>query len=305
MELPEPISAQKFADSVGGTLYGDGSLHIRGANEIHKVRTGDVTFVDHEKYYRRSLESEASVILIDQKEEVPEGKAIIVVEDPFRAYDDLVKKHRPLPVLRESVSAEAEIHSSAVIEPGVVIGDHVSIGAHSHIQANTVLHDYVTIGKNVRIQAGSILGTDAYYFKKKDNGSYEKWTTGGRVVIADEVDIGAGCTINRGVSGDTIIGRGSKLDCQVHLGHGVVIGKHCLLAGQVGIGGKTIVEDKVIIYGQVGIAQSLHIGEEAVILAKSGVSKDLEGGNTYFGSPAGEVREKYRELATLRNMMQK
>ena len=302
MELPEPISAVEFAEQIGGDLYGDCSLEIKGVNEIHKVRPGDLMFVDHEKYYKKALQSDATIILIDQKVEVPEGKAIIVHDEPFKAYDKLVKEHRPFPVLEQRISPKAEIHHKAVIEPGVVIGGHVEIGADTHIEANTVIHDYTVIGNNVRIQAGCIIGTDAFYFKKQEDGRYDKWTTGGRVVIEDEVDIGSGCTINRGVSGDTVIGRGSKLDCQVHIGHGVVIGKNCLLAGQVGIGGKTVVGDRVVMYGQVGVAQSLNIGDDVVLLAKSGVSKDLEAGKTYFGAPAGEVRSKFRELATLKRL---
>jgi len=157
------------------------------------------------------------------------------------------------------------------------------------------------IGKKVVIQAGAIIGTDAFYFKKSEEG-YTPWRSGGRVIIEDDVQIGAGCTINKGVSGDTVIGEGSKLDCQVHIAHGVVLGKNCLLAAQVGIAGKTIVGDNCTFYGQSGIAQSLVIGDGVTLLAKTGVSKDLEGGKTYFGIPAAEAREKYKELAALRQL---
>ncbi|HHS96168.1 MAG TPA: UDP-3-O-(3-hydroxymyristoyl)glucosamine N-acyltransferase, partial [Phaeodactylibacter sp.] len=142
-------------------------------------------------------------------------------------------------------------------------------------------------------------GTDAFYFKSNPDG-YTKWRSGGRVIIEDRVDIGAGCTINKGVSGDTIIGEGSKLDGQVHIGHGVVVGKNCLFAAQVGIGGKTTIGDGVILYGQVGVIQNIHIGDKAIVLAKAGVSKSLEGGKTYFGAPAEEARKYYRMLAALR-----
>ena len=148
-------------------------------------------------------------------------------------------------------------------------------------------------------QAGTVIGTDAFYFKRHPD-RYDKWHTCGRVIIEDHVDIGAGCTINRGVSGDTVIGAGSKLDCLIHIGHGAVLGKRCLLAGQVGVGGKAILEDGVVLYGQVGVAHGVRIGAGAVVSAKSGVSKDLEGGKTYFGAPAEEIRVKQREMATLR-----
>ena len=137
-------------------------------------------------------------------------------------------------------------------------------------------------------------------FHKKTDEGFIQWRSGGRTILHDNVRVGAGSTLNKGVSGDTIVHEGTKIDCQVHLGHGVVIGKNCLLAAQVGIGGKTIVGDQCVFYGQVGIAQNLTIGDNVIILAKSGVSKSLAGGKTYFGIPAEEVSKKYREMAAVR-----
>ena len=180
----------------------------------------------------------------------------------------------------------------------------MQIGANSYIAANTVIAPHTIIGENVIIQQNCTIGSTAFYFKKKEE-KYHAWRSGGSVIIENDVQIGAGCTIAQGVSGDTIIGEGTKLDCQIHIGHGVIIGKNCLLAAQVGIGGKTIVEDNVIMYGQVGVAQNLRIGKGAVILAKSGVSKDLEPNNTYFGYPASNAREQYKMLAILRSFLKK
>ena len=242
------------------------------------------------------------MILLNEAAECPPGKVILVVENPFEAYDSLVRAYRHFDPLTAFVSHRTTIHPTAIIEPGVVIGAHVTIGAHSYIQANAYLGEYTQIGEHVIIGPGAIIGSDAFYFKKHPDGSFQKWRSGGRVVIHDHVDIGAGCTINKGVSGDTIIGEGSKLDCQIHIGHGAVIGKHCLLAAQVGIGGKTIVGDHVVMYGQAGVAQAIHIGAGAQISAKAGVSKSLEGGKSYFGIPAAEASQKYRELAALRQL---
>jgi UDP-3-O-[3-hydroxymyristoyl] glucosamine N-acyltransferase len=242
------------------------------------------------------------VLLLNAPAECPPGKVILIVENPFEAYDSLIQEYRPFEPLREAISAKAEIHPSAIIEPGVIIAANVRIGANSYIQANAYIGEYTTIGENCVIGPGALIGPDAFYFKKLPDGSFKKWRSGGRVLIEDRVDIGAGCTIAKGVSGDTIIGAGSKLDCQIHIGHGAVIGKNCLFAGQVGIGGKTVVEDNVVLYGQVGVAQALHIGQGAVVTAKSGVSKDLDGGKAYFGIPAEEARGKYRELAALRQL---
>ena len=120
------------------------------------------------------------------------------------------------------------------------------------------------------------------------------------MIIENDVEVGACCTINKGVSGDTIIGEGTKMDCQIHIAHGVVVGKRCLFAAQVGIGGKTIIGDEVVLYGQVGIIHNLVIGDNVIVLAGAGVNKNLESGKAYFGSPASEARAKYKELAALK-----
>jgi UDP-3-O-[3-hydroxymyristoyl] glucosamine N-acyltransferase len=302
MQFREPISVQSIAAQFGGIILGDAEQMATGINEIHKVCHGDITFSDVPKYFERSLKSEASIILLNAEANCPAGKTIIVVEDPFLVYDTLVRRHRPIQPLSAQIHESAQIHPSVTLEPGVTIGPNVVIEANSYIHANAYIGEYTRIGSHVVIGVGAVIGTDAFYFKKKADGAYQKWRSGGRVLIRDHVDIGAGCTINKGVSGDTIIGEGTKIDCQVHIGHGAVVGKNCLLAAQVGIAGKTIIGDGVVLYGQVGIAQGLEIGAGAVVLAKSGVSKSLEGGKTYFGTPADEMRQRYKELATLRQV---
>ena len=198
----------------------------------------------------------------------------------------------------------AIVHPSAVLEPNVTIGPKVRVGPYTYIQSNVYIGADTQIGERVKIQAGSVIGTDAFYFKRYPD-SYKKWHSGGRVIIEDHVDIGANCTINRGVSGDTVIGEGSKLDCLVHIGHGVEIGKHCIIAAQVGIGGKAIIGDEVILYGQVGVAAKMHIGSKTIVAAKSGVSKHLAGGQTYFGIPAEEIRKHHKRQAILRRIANK
>lgn len=302
MTFPQPVPVLELARRFGARLLGDETLEATGINEIHKVEPGDIAFSDAPKYFQKTLDSAATIILLNAPAECPPGKAILVVENPFEVYDSIIREYRPVEPLSAPLSHRAEIHPTAILEPGVIVAHNVVIGAHAHIQANTYIGEYTRIGKEVIIGPNCTIGSDAFYFKKHPDGSFQKWRSGGRVIIGDRVDIGAGCTINKGVSGDTIIGEGSKLDCQIHLGHGVVIGKNCLLAAQVGIGGKTVLEDNVVLYGQVGVVQAVHIGKGAVVLAGAGVSKSLEGGKTYFGSPAEEVREKYKELAALRQL---
>lgn len=300
MKFPQPIPVREIARRFNAQILGDDTLSATGINEIHKVEPGDVAFSDAPKYFQKTLDSAATVILLNAAAECPAGKAILVVSNPFEVYDTLIREYRPFEPLTVPVSPRAVIHPTAILEPGVVVAANVAIGARTYIQANTYIGEYTHIGDDVIIGPNSIIGSDAFYYKKHPDGSFQKWRSGGRVIIEDRVDIGAGCTINKGVSGDTVIGAGSKLDCQIHIGHGTVIGKNCLFAAQVGIGGKTVIEDNVVLYGQVGVIQAVRIGKGAVVLAGAGVSKSLEGGKTYFGSPAEDVREKYKELAALR-----
>ena len=301
MNFDQPIPIKEIASKYKLKVIGNTSLLATGINEIHKVRSGDITFVDYEKYYSKSLNSSATIIIIDKEVECPEGKALMVCDNPFLVYDDIIRSHRPFIPLTSQIHPSAEIDPTANIEPNVIIGPHVQIGAKSYIQAGAIIHEHCIIGDQVIIQSGAIIGTDAFYFQKKE-GQYKKWRSGGRVLIKDAADIGPGCTINRGVSGDTIIGEGTKLDSQVHIGHGVVIGKNCLIAAQTGIAGKSSVGDNCVVYGQVGIAQDAHVGDGAILLAKSGVSKNIPGGKTYYGVPVDEVRTMYKQLAALRQL---
>jgi UDP-3-O-[3-hydroxymyristoyl] glucosamine N-acyltransferase len=299
MQFEQPLPLQYFVEKYGLTVMGNKDIMVTGINEIHKVVHGNITFVDAEKYYAKSVNSAASVIIIDKMTDFPEGKALMICAEPFDVYNQIVLDFRPFRPLERDNPPRINTGVNTIIEPGVIIGHNVKIGDNVYIQAGSYIGNDTQIGDNVIIQAGALIGTDAFYFKKTNN-KYIKWNSCGRVVIHDDVVIGAGCTINKGVSGDTIIGEGTKLDSQIHIGHGAVLGKNCLLAAQVGVAGKTIVGDNVVMYGQVGIAQNLTIGDNAVILAKSGVSKNLEGNKVYFGAPAEEAREKYKEIAKLR-----
>ncbi len=301
MNFDIPVSVREIASWIGAEIAGDENLLVQGINEIHKVRKGDITFVDHPKYFNVSLQSAASVIIIPQVVDCPPGKALLVVEKPFVAYEHIVNRYRPWTALNTEAREEYHVDPTSIIEPGAIIGQHVRIGKNCHIHAGVVIRPYTYIGDRVSIHSGAIIGTHAFYFKKWPEG-YQAWTGCGRVIIEDDVWIGSGTTIAQGVSGDTIIGAGTKIDCQVMIGHGVVIGKNCLIAAQVGIAGKTILGDWVTLYGQVGIAQNLQIGDRVVVHAQSGVMTDLDEGHAYFGYPAAETRSKFREIATLKNM---
>ncbi len=302
MDFNQSISIIEVAQWIGAEMIGNKDLMATGINEIHKVRQGDVTFVDHPKYFKASLSSAASAIIVPSAMECPAGKVLMVVDTPFKAYENIVRRFRSFTPIKYGNHEGQEIDPTAIIEEGAIIGPDVRIGKDSYIQSGAIVRPYTTIGDRVVIHSGAIIGAQAFYFKKWTEG-YEAWTGCGRVIIEDDVWIGSGTTIAQGVSGDTIIGAGTKIDCQVVIGHGAVIGKHCLIAAQAGIAGKTIVGDWCVIYGQAGLTQNLTIGDRTTILAQSGVMKDLEGGKSYFGSPAEEAKAKYKEMVALKNLI--
>lgn len=193
------------------------------------------------------------------------------------------------------------IGKGTVIQPGVFVGNHVTIGEDCLIHPNVIIYDHTIIGDRVTVHSGTVLGADAFYYKNRPE-AYDQLKSSGRVVVQNDVHLGALCTIDKGVSGDTIIGAGTKIDNQVHVGHDTSIGSKCLIAAQTGIAGCVVIQDQVTIWGQVGITSAITIGKGAVIYAQSGVSKSLEGNKTYYGTPAEEFRKKYKEMAAIRQI---
>lgn len=286
---------------LGCSYIGDPDHTVAGINEIHKVEHGDLVFVDHPKYYDKALESAATTILINKKVECPEGKGLLISETPFDDFNRLTTFFNPFKEWKMEIDPSAEIGEDTLIHPGAVIGPGVKIGKRCIIHSGTVIYDDAQIGDDVIIHANAVIGANAFYYKKKDSG-YDRMHTCGRVVIKDRVELGACVTIDRGVTGDTIIGEGCKFDNHVHIGHDSEIGKNCLFAAQVGVSGCVWIEDGVTLWGQVGVPSDLRIGENAIVLGQSGLTKSVAGNKTYFGSPAGEVRDKFKEIAMIRKL---
>ncbi|WP_314280737.1 UDP-3-O-(3-hydroxymyristoyl)glucosamine N-acyltransferase [Capnocytophaga leadbetteri] len=302
MRFPQPYTLKQIATIINAKYIGDDDFSVLGMNEIHVVQSGDIVFVDHPKYYDKALQSKATIVLINKEVECPEGKALLISDDPFRDFNKLTDFFKPFVKAFSLVAPTAVIGKNTIIQPGAFIGNNVKIGKNCLIHSNVSVYDDCVIGDNVTIHAGTVLGADAFYYKKRPEG-FDKLKSGGRVVIEDNVDLGALCTIDRGVTGDTTIKKGTKIDNQVHIGHDTVVGEKCLIASQTGIAGCVVIEDEVTIWGQVGMTSGITIGKKAVILAQSGVSKSLEGNQTYFGYPAGEAREKYREMSALKQLI--
>lgn len=301
MKFPKIHTLKEIASLINVDFIGDENFPVKGMNEIHVVEAGDIVFVDHPKYYDKALQSAATIILINKKVACPDGKALLISEDPFRDFNTLTKHFKPFQPISTDIAESAKIGINTFIQPNCFVGNNVIIGNNCIIHSNVSIYDNTVIGNNVIIQAGTILGADAFYYKKRPEG-FDQLLSGGRVVIQDNVGIGALCTIDKGVSGDTTIGEGTKIDNQVHVGHDTVIGKKCLIAAQTGIAGCVIIEDEVTLWGQVGTTSGITIGEKAVVLGQTGVTKSIEGNKSYFGTPVEESREKLKQLAQIKKI---
>jgi UDP-3-O-[3-hydroxymyristoyl] glucosamine N-acyltransferase len=304
MKFPSPVSLLWLSEFLDAKLLSNTGASATGINEIHKVETGDLVFVDHPKYYQKCLQSAASFIIINKEVDCPPGKALLIVEQPFEAYQKIVRHFRPFEGAVQPISPNAVIGKSSYLYPGVFVGNHVQIGERCLIHPNVTIMDHCVIGNDVTIQAATVIGSDAFYYNtdKKRELWYKKMLSCGRVVIEDDVEIGAGCTIDRGVSGDTVIGRGSRLDNMIHIGHDTVLGRNCLLAAQVGIAGAVEIGNGVILWGQVGVSKTLSIGDNTIILAQSGVGGTIEPNKIFFGTPAEEASIKKRELVWIKRI---
>lgn len=301
MKFPRTYSLEEIATLIDCDYIGEPDFPVFGMNEIHVVTQGDIVFVDHPKYYDKALNSKATIILINKKVDCPIGKALLISDDPFRDFNKLTDYFKPFISSEASISESARIGKNTVIQPNCFIGHNVVIGDNCVIHSNVSIYDDTVIGNHVTIHAGTVLGANAFYYKNRPEG-FDRLKSGGRVVIENHVDIGALCTIDRGVSGDTIIGEGSKLDNQIQIGHDTVVGKKCLMASQVGIAGCVVIEDEVTIWGQVGCTSGVTIGTKAVVHAQSGISKSLDGHKTYWGTPAQEARIVLKEMASIKQI---
>ena len=300
MTFKSPQTLKTIAELIGAKYVGDENFQIFGTNEIHRVKKGEIVFVNHPKYYDKALHSEATIILIDKEVACPEGKVLLVSDDPFRDFNKINDHFTGIQTF-ETTDNNLSIGENCKIHPSVIIGNDVKIGDNCMIFPNVVIGDRTIIGNNCIIQAGTVLGGDAFYYNKNAEG-YRKMLSVGNVILEDEVEIGVNCCIDRGVTDSTIIKKGSKLDNLIQIGHDTVLGERTLVASGAMIAGCCIIEDDVQVWGQVGMASGKRVGKGAVLLGKTGVNRDLEGGKTYFGSLAEEFREYLKKEVKLKNL---
>lgn len=301
MKFPQKHTLQQIATIISSEFVGRPDFPVLGINEIHVVNPGDIVFVDHPKYYDKALNSAATVILINKNVECPKGKALLISEDPFRDFNKLTQYFKPFERASVSIAPSAKIGKNTLVQPNVFIGNNVKIGENCLIHSNVSVYDNTIIGNNVTIHAGTVLGGDAFYYKKRPSG-YDKLISGGRVVLKDNVEIGANCTIDKGVTADTTIGKGTKLDNLVQIGHDTIIGENCLIASQTGIAGCVVLEDDVTVWGQVGMRSGITVKRGGVLMGQAGITKSTKENTIYTGNPAMESRAKLKEMALLRQL---
>lgn len=299
MRFQTTQTLKNIAELIDAKYIGDADFPVLGSNEIHMVKPGEIVFVNHPKYYDKALNSPATIILIDKEVECPEGKALLISDDPFRDFNKINTHFTRIYNFTEELH-DVEIGEGTKIHSSAVIGNNVKIGKNTLIFPNVVIGDRTVIGDNVIIQSGTVLGGDAFYYRKL-NGNFDRLISVGNVVVENNVEIGNLCTIDRGVTDSTIIGAGSVLDNQIQIGHDTVIGKKCLIASQVGIAGCCVIGDEVTLWGQVGIASGNKIEKGSVLLGKTGVNRDLPTG-TYIGMFAEDYKTYLKKEVKLRNL---
>lgn len=294
MKFLEPISVSRISSLLDIPFFGDGEKLVYGLNEINRCEEGDIIFVNHPKYQARAELSKATAI-ITKIRNLESKKIQLISNRPFLDFNLLIKKVKPSSTIKLKCGENTFIH------PSVVIGNNVKIGSNCKIHPNVVFYDNVNVGDNCVIHSNSVIGSNAFYFNKENN-QYTALTTCGSVRIGNHVEIGANNTIDSGVTNETVIGDGTKIDNLVHIGHDTKIGKNCLIAAQVGIAGCNTIGDNVTLWGQVGIPSNLKIGKGATILGKSGPISDVKENDIIFGVPGINSKQRFRELIIQRKL---
>lgn len=334
-ETPASVSLQTVAGWADAEIYrGDGNLEISEVAPLEDAGSGALVFFDNTAYLKQLEATGAAACLVGKRhrDKVPEGVAVLVCADAYRSWAMVLAHLFPAAMTpkdasvsgvseRASVDPAAVLEDNVTIEAGAVIGAGAEIGSGTVIRANAVIGYGVKIGRDcvigpnctvqhsvlgnrVALHPGVCCGQDGFGYAMGPQG-HLKVPQVGRVIIQDDVEIGANTTIDRGANRDTMIGEGTKIDNQVQIGHNVVVGRHCVLVSQVGLSGSCTLEDFVAIGGQTGVRGHVTIGMGAQIAAVSVVSDDLAAGGRYGGTPAKPVKQWFREVAAVRKLAER
>jgi UDP-3-O-[3-hydroxymyristoyl] glucosamine N-acyltransferase len=329
------LSARDIAELAGGAVIGDPDARVEAMAAPSMAGVNHVVFVEDAKQLDATLASAAGVVIAGSfaADASRSAGAIVVCDQPRLAFvragrrlhppDRPAEGTHPTAVVDPTatlgarvsigphavVGARATLGDGVVVEAGVRIGRDVHVGNDSVFKPNVVVYPATTIGARVVVHAGAVLGSDGFgYVRDAGTGRYEAFPQVGRLVVEDDVEIGALCTVDRAALGETRIKRGTKLDNQVHLGHNVSVGEDVVMAAQTGVGGSSVVEDKVVVAGQVGIADHVKIETGAILGAQCGVptGKVIKGpGVLFWGTPARPIKQYLRELAILSRLAKK
>ena len=325
------IAVSDLATLVGGKLVcGDPAKMITGFASLKEARSGDLSFFNDQRYRQRLIDTQAGAVLVPADWlEFPSGVACIAVSEPSHSFEQVVDAYgfqpiaprmgvHPSAVIGEGVTFDRDrvsIAANAVIEDGVRIGDgaeigagcfvgnNVSLGKGAKLFANSTVHAECVLGERVILHSGVVVGGDGFGYEF-EKGQHRKIRQAGIVQIDNDVEIGAGSTIDRARFGRTWIGAGTKIDNLVQVGHNAVIGKHCVIVACVAIAGSAVIGDYVVIAAQCGIAGHVSVGSQSILAARCGVTRDLPGGVTYLGFPAIPAKEEKRRLASVNRLPQ-
>jgi UDP-3-O-[3-hydroxymyristoyl] glucosamine N-acyltransferase len=318
----------ELARRLNCTTIGDLEIEITGLATIETARPGDMTFLSNKKYRRHLTLTAASAIIADNPNDLPEGKSGLISSNPYLTFAEAMWIYYPHRYQPRGIHALASISASAHIGEGVSIGafsiigdgvklgnnvtifDHCSIypeaeiGNEALIHSHCVVREQCRVGARVILQNNVIIGSDGFGFAKRDDNSWFKIPQTGIVIIEDDVEVGAGSTIDRATIGATIIGKGTKLDNLVQVGHGSTVGQNTLLCAQVGLAGSTQVGNEVILSGQVGAAGHLKIGDKVIATAQTGIPSSVEAGKIVSGYPAIDNRDWLKSSAVFAQLPQ-
>jgi UDP-3-O-[3-hydroxymyristoyl] glucosamine N-acyltransferase len=319
-----PFTTAEIAKLIGGEVVGDGNAALKNFAPAESAQIGDLTFAENEDYFARAEQSAATAIIADKR--FPSSKKILIhVPNARTAFAKALALFFPEQKFAAGIHPAAAIAKSAQVDPTAHIGPHctigerVKIGARSVLQAgnfigddsqigdetnlfpNVILYPRTQIGNRVRVHANSVIGSDGFGYVQ-DGGIHRKVLQIGNTIIGDDVEIGAGVTIDRGALGATTIGNGTKIDNLVHIAHNVQIGEHCLLCAQVGIAGSAEVGNYVVMGGQVGIASHLKIGNQVTVASRAGVMHNIPDGEKWLGVPAQPDKQAKRILIALQRL---
>lgn len=318
------MTAAEIAKLLAGEVVGDGSVELRSFAAADVAQPGDLTFAENAEYLAKAEASAASAILVDGKA-VSAKKVLIRVAKPRVAFAQVLPLFFPERTFAPGIHPTAVIAATASVDPTAHIGPHCvvedqvklgpgvvlqgcnhvgegsTLGAATRLFPNVTIYPRSQIGCRVCIHAGTVIGSDGFGYVL-DAGQHRKVPQIGTVILGDDVEIGANVTIDRGALGATVVGRGTKIDNLVQIGHNVVIGEHCIVVSQTGVAGSTQLGNYVVLGGQVGLAGHIHIGDKAVIAAQSGVMHDIPSGEKWWGSPAQPDKQTKRQHLALQKL---